>query len=371
MDIRTRLSLALVAVSLISMTALGFFAYTSASSLLQEISLRQLDALAESKRRDLNKVYDSWEDKLRLVRDRARLRRSLQAYAQGGSAEALEELQEVIGGVTDAVATIVKLVALDASGRELASAGAGSLAYERPALGEDIRYVGTFVQPDEGLRVVLSTPVRLKGQVVGGLEFIIDAADIFDVTSDYTGLGQTGEAIVFRGKGNGQEAGLMQVLNPLRYAPDAGFPEFVMAEAAEGLQALVASHAGDATGEHTDYRGMRIWSAIRYLPRPDWGLIVKVDVAEEEARAEALRESLVDIGLALSAFAIVGGALLGFYLARPISDLTELVKRMRQGEAYLRAQVKGDDEIAYLAESLNEFIDHLQARDAPKKAPDA
>ncbi len=60
MDIRTRLSLVLVAVSLVSMALLGTFAYITSADLLQEISLRQLDALAESKKRDLNKVYASW-----------------------------------------------------------------------------------------------------------------------------------------------------------------------------------------------------------------------------------------------------------------------------------------------------------------------
>ncbi len=59
MDIRTRLSLVLVAVSLISMMLLGTFAYITSAGMLQEISLRQLDALAESKKRDLTKVYES------------------------------------------------------------------------------------------------------------------------------------------------------------------------------------------------------------------------------------------------------------------------------------------------------------------------
>ena len=77
MDIRTKLSLALVFVSLVSMALLGTFAYYTSATLLQEISLRQLDALSESKKRDLIKVYDSWEDNLRLVRDRSELQSSI------------------------------------------------------------------------------------------------------------------------------------------------------------------------------------------------------------------------------------------------------------------------------------------------------
>ena len=49
-----------------------------------------------------------------------------------------------------------------------------------------------------------------------------------------------------------------------------------------------------------------------------------------------------------------------YYLARPIQELAVVVERMRHGEQGLRVVVKGDDEIAYLAGSLNEFLEHIE-----------
>jgi hypothetical protein len=62
LDIRTKLALALVFASLISMGLIGLFAYQTSAQLLQEVSIRQIDALAESKAMDLTKVHQGWRD---------------------------------------------------------------------------------------------------------------------------------------------------------------------------------------------------------------------------------------------------------------------------------------------------------------------
>ena len=64
MDIRTKLALALVSVSLLSMLIVGSFAYQTAAERLRQVSERQLDALAESKWSDLNKVLEGWRDRV-------------------------------------------------------------------------------------------------------------------------------------------------------------------------------------------------------------------------------------------------------------------------------------------------------------------
>lgn len=354
MDIRTRLSLALVFVSLASMALLGTFAYYTSANLLQEISLRQLDALAESKRRDLLKVYDGWEDYLRLVRDRTQLKQSILDYVENDNIAALRSIERIIQGIAVAgTEEIDQIIVFSVDGDEITSFGRSQVSHSEVPIGQDVTYVGTY-QTDDGLRVAMNTGVTLDGALIGGIELIIDASDVFDVTGDYTGLGATGEAVLVMKEGSNY-----RVLNPLRHEV-VGFDGLITEAEASGDMRSIFSDPVDSHEVLQDYREEWVWFATRYLDEMRWGLVVKVDVEEEEQRAEALRESLLDIAVALSAFAIIAGGLIGYYLARPIQELAVVVSRMRHGEAGLRAEVKGDDEIAYLAESLNAFLSHVE-----------
>jgi hypothetical protein len=353
-DIRTRLSLVLVAVSLVSMALLGTFAYITSADLLQETSLRQLDALAESKKRDLNKVYASWVDKLRLVRSSDQLSRLVRDHIETDDEEALRQLERVLQGVKVALPQIDKIEIYDIDGNEIASAGRTKVVHDPVDIGEDVTHVGTYLTED-GLRVALLGGVSLDGALVGALDIIFDASDIFDITGDYTGLGETGEAFVVM-----REEGRLTVLNPLRMDVEVVTTQQILDHASDDMRLVFDAGENNLGEAHEDYRGEQVWMATRYLEQPDWGLVVKVDVSEEAKRAKALQESLIDIAVALSAFAIIGGALLGFYLARPIHELAVIVERMRHGEWGLRAEVKGDDEIAYLSEALNEFVQHIE-----------
>ena len=354
MDIRTRLSLALVSVSLLSMMFLGTFAYSTSSSLLQEKSLRQLDALAESKKRDLIKVHDSWVESLRFIRDRTQLRYSMQQYFETGSPEALSDIQSTIDGITAAVTEFEKVIIFGIDDEEVASSGQSQITHPRMPVGDDVTYIGTFPRED-GPRVVLSTGVSLDGALIGGIEMIIDARDITDVTSNYTGLGETGEAFVVKKVGE-----KLVTLNPLRHEVE-GFSGEQMAATATADMQVMSTPNGSAPAEAVkDYRGEWVWLARRHIEELGWDLVVKVDAEEEEKSIDVLRKELFDIALALSAFAIVGGALLGYYLASPIQNLAVVVERIQHGEPGLRAEVKGEDEIAYLAESMNGFLDHLE-----------
>ena len=314
MDIRTRLALSLVSVSLLSMALLGAFAYHTAEGLLQEITVRQLDALAEGKKRDLEKIQEGWRGRVELIKQR------VISTAGKDDISPKNNLSRELGHILAGVDNVSALRVLDYS-----------------------------------IDMVLDS----IGPVI--MEVVVDGTSLKSVTNNYTGLGETGESMIFK---SGAQDNIL-VLNEVRHVVDQK-PSTHMsyAKAPFFMTETLARRPGVFIEGAEDYRKVEVWVASRFVADLALGIVVKVDAIEERQRSLQLRSAMIDIGIALSAFAIIGGTLLGLYLARPIHNLAELVQRIRLGESGLRAEVDGDDEIAYLSDSLNALLEHVQ-KNAP------
>ena len=77
MDFRTKFIFTFVAVALGSMLALGAFTYDAVRDRLRALALRQLDAVAEGKKQDLERVITAWRDRVQLLANVPRMRDGL------------------------------------------------------------------------------------------------------------------------------------------------------------------------------------------------------------------------------------------------------------------------------------------------------
>lgn len=372
MDIRTKLIFAFVAASLGGMLALGAFSYGATRDLLQRIAVRQLEAVAETKKQSLERVIVGWRDRVQLVTSRTSLRESLEAFKRTRDEALLARIDHVLGDAIHSAHALRGISVYTADGFFVTSSGVdlGERERVRPATfmwaEKPVVFEKVTLHPKEGLMVTFVSPMRLAGVLVGAAKVRLSAQELIDVTRDYTGLGQTGETLVAQRT----EDGDARILNPLRHRPevDAGHRVRTGGASDPTLRAVQGTEATYREGA-VDYRGENVWAATRYLEEFGWGVVVKVDAAEELAVVRELRETMVRLGLSLSAFAVIAGTLLGFYVSRPIRDLANVAERIAAGEHELRAPAGGEDEIGLLARTFNSMADELVRKRGSQDEP--
>lgn len=363
MDLRTKLVFVLVAVSLASMLALGALAYTAASDLLRQKALRQLDSLAETKKEDLEKVIEGWEDRVSLIASRTQLRLSLRDHSRSPNPGDRERMERILTDAHRSSEALHSLTVYDSEGRPVASTGEGP---ERPPaalrpgstseLEDTISSPEIFFTSADEPRVRYLVALILEGQRVGALRVELKAEELIDLVRNFIGLGETGETmIVVR-----DSAGVTRVLHP-RQREETGRTGLTRPEGANDPAArAIQGRDTVISAGLIDYRGEPVWAATRFLPDVGWGVVVKFDAEEERAEIVELRRRLTRLGLSLAAFAILLGTLVGLHFAKPIHDLAGVANRIRLGELDARATTEREDELGLLARTFNQMAAELE-----------
>jgi len=363
LDLRTKLVFVLVAVSLASMLALGALAYTAASDLLRQKTLRQLESLAETKKEDLEKVIAGWEDRVSLVASRTQLRLSLRDYSQtGGTTGQRERIERILNDALASSEALQALTVYELDGQVVAAAGEAerrvhALQPSRiAALGGSIGPPQIYFNTADEPRIAYLTSLTLDGQRIGALDVELNAGELIELIHNFIGLGATGETmIVVR-----DSAGVTRVLHPLR--GDVTRPVAIVRPEGGDDPATRALQDRDTviSAGLVDYRGEPVWAATRFLPQVGWGVVVKFDADEERAPIIELRQRLTRLGLSLSAFAILLGTFFGLRFAKPIHDLSAVANQIRLGELDARAKVEREDELGLLARTFNQMAEELE-----------
>ncbi len=364
MDIRTKLVFALVAVSLGSMLALGAFLYMTADRMIGETTRAQLEGLAESRAEALESIIEGWGERVQLIASRTQLRMSLRDHNRSADPEAKARISRILADASASVRSVAALAVYDRDGRLVATHGppADSLLAEMsprsPTGGADgVILLGVTLAPDGLPHVGYSTPLILDGEFLGDLFVFLIGYRLVDLTSDYTGLGLTGEVLIVEGDGEGAHT-----LHPVRHVGDEGDPAGAIPLTGAhdpGVHALTGEE-GIHTEDLFDYRGEPVWAATRFLTDPGWGLVVKFDTAEKRSSIVEFRDEMVALALSLAGISILVAVLLGFRFANPMHNLAKAANRIRSGELDARATVTREDEIGLLADTFNQMADELE-----------
>ncbi|WP_166805089.1 ATP-binding protein [Nitrosococcus wardiae] len=210
----------------------------------------------------------------------------------------------------------------------------------------------------------IAAPVMQQNKLLGILALQINNVRLWQVLTDNVGLGASGETVVARS----ENAHTALVMAPLTHQSDAALKRKIPLHNPQLATAIGNAILGRrGSGIITDYRGVKVVAAWRYLPRMGWGMAVKTDVEEALAPVYRVRTfSLIILGLALFA-ALVGAVLLGRRIVMPLQNLSHSAQEIAAGNLQQRVPPAGQDELGQLAVSFNTMAAELSDRISQQK----
>lgn len=137
----------------------------------------------------------------------------------------------------------------------------------------------------------------------------------------------------------------------------------LMTEVVEALRGNDAAHSAYENG--TLYT--RAAAPVLFQNRIIGSVFVYEFDKEQAEILEGFRNNLFRLSLGIALFVLVLSLMLSGALTRRISELLEAIRSVREGAYSHRAEVKGGDEIAQIAEEFNSMTDRLQQTEAARK----
>lgn len=213
---------------------------------------------------------------------------------------------------------------------------------------KDIYYSKTLNRP----QMTISMPILcLKhNHIIGIMVVRINLENtLYKLLLNKVGLGETGETLIVNKD--------VIALNELRSQKDA-----VLNLKINAKSAVEAASGKTGITKTLDYQGKEVLAAYTYIPQMGWGFISKQDLSELNIPIRALVLTLFILFI-ISALIIV---ILVFWISekisKPIVDLDIAANKIRGGDYSVRTVVDSKDELASLANSINEMTASIESR---------
>jgi len=152
---------------------------------------------------------------------------------------------------------------------------------------------------------LLTTAVDTQGHFVGFVALQIDMKLIYDVISDNTGLGTTGETFLVKKM---PPQGFVYI-SPLLHDPQAILTKEMTMRARQGVY------------QGVDYRGNKVLAVWKDIPFLDWMLVTKIDKQEIFASITNIRTLFFIICLLMAIMAILGSVFFAEAVSKSMQKL--------------------------------------------------
>jgi len=359
MSLTKKILLTVLILTFVPLIYTFYTSYQAAKQAIEKEALEKLSVIAQRQENRITDILRIREEKITLISNNSELSSVLNLYIQNKSLSELQKINNILVDAKQDVSSIKHILFLDTKGRVLAST-------DPELIGKDFSTEEFFIKgknenvvniqniyEDNSAEGVSSMPIKFNSNLIGILSIKTNSSYLFNTVQDYTGLGTTGEVIIAKRNSNGTPV----LIVPLRFDTDGTFKRTVETSYEPIYSALSGNNK--LFIDEVDYRGKHVLSVTRYLQKPDWGIVVKMDKDEVFAPVYRMRTifilNFILILVAVSLIAIFFGRT----ITKPLNKLQHIAEELRKGNLMERAP-ESQDEIGQLGKTLNNMAIELE-----------
>ncbi len=221
-----------------------------------------------------------------------------------------------------------------------------------------------FYEPSYGaIAAFIGFPIIIDAEIKGVLALQFYSEHVFEVLSNNIGLGATGDTVVARL----EDEDTALIMAPLSTDPDAALKRKISLNMpySIALKNALSGKSGEAIiRDFYDNEVIAVW---RYLPRMNWGIVVKKDVDEAFANVIQIKYySLVILGITLLGV-IFGAFLFNRRVVVPLKELNRGALEIAAGNLHQRVSIAGWNEMRQLGHTFNIMVERLNASNQERR----
>ena len=201
----------------------------------------------------------------------------------------------------------------------------------------------------------VSTPILLDNQFAGILIINFNAdKKLFKITTDHTGLGETGEVYLVNKDG--------YMITPSRF-----IDEVILKQKVElgDIKETIANESSatlsqDEIAAAEDYRGLKVLRVHTHIPEMGWCLIADIDSKEAFVPVSQLTNTLLLIFAIILLISIFISGYISKTITRPLRRLQEGTEEITKGNLDYKVGTLSSDEVGELSRAFDNMTANLK-----------
>ncbi|MGK7394719.1 MAG: PAS domain S-box protein [Candidatus Cyclobacteriaceae bacterium M3_2C_046] len=366
--IGSKISFLVIGLVIVTVSAASFIAYNFSKDSLQKKYLENLNVIAEQKSDKINNYFDQVSDLINMIQGITPVKQSVGLISQNNDLDSISssetpEFEDFLHKIYQ-THNYRNIMVLDLQGKiqfsadpSLSSNGVFDDIDGKILEGSknDLYFSNVFAQ-NGTYKMYAGAPLYNLSDRLGGILLLeINMQEVYKISGDTTGLGNTGEIILGKLMDN-----KLIYLNPLRNDENSVLRKSFFINDQKNLPLQLAISGKNGAGIKDDYRGVSVLAAWQDIPQTNWGLVAKIDTREIYDDVKAIITQFLIAGFVIILVSGMIAVIFSKILINPLLSLKSTLQLVGKGILPNQVPKKTNDELGEMAETVGNLVKGLK-----------